>query len=127
MAEHDLRVAVGDLELAADWTDDNPTTREAVERALPLSGEAVRWGDELYFAVPVDVPAENASTAVPVGALAYWPAGDTLCLFWGPTPASHDDEPRAASPVNVVARVVDVEPLSGIDGGASVGVTPATE
>ena len=118
----DLRVTVDDLELDASWTDDSPDTRAAVGEALPLSGDAARWGDELYFRTAVDVPAENATAEVPVGALAYWPQGNALCLFWGPTPASRGDEPRAASPVNVVARLEDVGPLSAVDGGATVTV-----
>jgi hypothetical protein len=108
--------------LDADWTDDAPRTREALEAALPVEGEAARWGDELYFSVPVDADPENARAVVDVGAVAYWPAGDKLCLFWGPTPASEGAEPRAASPVNVVARMTDVSALAGIDGGAHVRV-----
>nr|WP_203227875.1 cyclophilin-like family protein [Halobellus captivus] len=56
----DFRVRVGDRELPATWTDDAPETVEAIDDELPLSGDATRWGDELYFDVPVDVPAENA-------------------------------------------------------------------
>ena len=121
----DLRIRVEDAELTATWTDDNPETRAALQAALPVSGEAARWGDELYFRVPVDVPEEDARTAVPVGAVAYWPRGDALCLFWGPTPASTDGRPRAASPVNVVATLDDVAPLLVHTGGASVTVEAA--
>lgn len=119
----DLRLRVDGVELTADWTGDNPDTRAAIQDALPLSGEAARWGDELYFETPVDVAAEDARLEVPVGAVAYWPRGNALCLFWGPTPASEGGEPRAASPVNVVAVVDDVGPLQAVDGGATVVVT----
>lgn len=118
----ELTVTVDGAALDAEWTDDAPETRRAIEVALPLSGEATRWGDELYFRTPVDVGAENARTEVAAGTLAYWPQGNALCLFWGPTPASHGDEPRAASPVNVVARLADVGPLSSLSGGAHVRV-----
>lgn len=118
----DLRIHVGDVELAADWTDENPRTKEALEAALPLAGDAARWGEELYFETPVDVPIEDARAAVPVGAVAYWPTGNAICLFWGPTPASSGDEPRAASPVNVVATIEDVSALSGVEGGARVRI-----
>ena len=118
----DLRITVDDVELAADWTGENPETRGAIEDALPVSGDAARWGDELYFEIPVDVPAEDARAEVPVGAVAYWPQGNALCLFWGPTPASAGPEPRAASPVNVVAEIEDVSGLAGVDGGAEVRV-----
>ena len=119
----DLQITVDDVTLEATWTDEAPETRDALEAALPLSGEAARWGEELYFSTPVDVGPENARAEVPVGAVAYWPAGNALCLFWGPTPASVGAEPRAASPVNVVAQVQDTSALADIDGGASVTVT----
>lgn len=118
----DLHVHVDDLTLDAAWTDDSPETRAAIADALPLEGDAARWGDELYFSTPVDVPAENARAEVEPGTIAYWPQGDALCLFWGPTPASRGGEPRAASPVNAVARVADVGPLAAVDGGARVRV-----
>lgn len=118
----DLRVTVGDRELDASWTDENPTTRDAIADALPLEGDAARWGDELYFRTPVDVPAEDAREEVPVGSLAYWPQGNAVCLFWGPTPASEGEEPRAASPVNVFAQVEDASALKELDGGATVRI-----
>ncbi|ADB59653.1 protein of unknown function DUF369 [Haloterrigena turkmenica DSM 5511] len=114
----DLTVTVGDRTLAADWTDDAPETRAALETALPVGGDAVRWGDELYFDVALDVPPENAREVVPEGAIAYWPAGGKLCLFWGETPASQNGEPRAAAPVTVVARVEDCDALADLEGGA---------
>jgi hypothetical protein len=121
----DLRVTVDDHELEAEWTGKNLTTREAIADALPLEGDATRWGDELYFRTPVDVPAEDARAEVPVGAIAYWPQGNAVCLFWGPTPASEGDEPRAASPVNVVAELSDVSVLETLDGGAVVRLAEA--
>ncbi len=121
----DLTIGVNDRDLSAEWTDDAPTTRRALSEALPLSGDATRWGDELYFRVPIDVPAENARAEVSVGSVAYWPRGNALCLFWGPTPASHGEEPRAATPVNVVAEIDDVTPLWSLDGGATITIEPA--
>ena len=123
----DLRVIVDGRELEANWTDDAPETKAALADTLPVAGEATRWGDELYFDVPIDVSAENAREVVPEGAIAYWPTGNVLCLFWGPTPASEDDEPRAASPVNVVARVTETEPLTEIEGGAQVRLEQTIE
>lgn len=123
----DLRVSVDDLTLTASWTGDNPETRRAVEDALPLAGEASRWGDELYFETPVDVPLEDGQEEVPVGAIAYWPRGDAVCLFWGPTPASRGQEPRAASDVAVVARLADPDPLASVEGDARVRIELDTD
>lgn len=121
----DLQVTVDGTILSATWTDDSPSTRAAVRDALPLAGDATRWGDELYFRVPVEADRENAREVVEPGAIAYWPQGPALCLFWGPTPASTDDRPRAASPVNVVARIEDVGPLAGVEGDATVRIEEA--
>lgn len=118
----DLSITADGHELTAEWTGTNPNTRRGIEAALPLSGDANRWGEELYFRTDVDVPAENAQVEVPVGSIAYWPEGNAICLFWGPTPASRGNEPRAASPVNVVAEMDDVDALSAIDGGARVSI-----
>jgi hypothetical protein len=122
----DLLLTVDGRTLTASWTDENGDTRAAIRDALPLGGDPARWGDELYFSIPVDVDPETTRTAVPVGSLAYWPTGNALCLFWGSSPASRDTEPRAAGPVAVVATVTDVSPLASLQGGAHVRVEPAT-
>ncbi len=100
----DIRVLVDGTELSAEWSDESPETRAAIEEALPIEGDATRWGEELYFRSDIDLPAESPRAEVEPGTLAYWPQGNAICLFWGPTPASTGDEPRAASPVNVFAH-----------------------
>jgi len=117
---NDLRILVDGHELTASWSDTNQTTQDALAEALPLEGEATRWGDELYFSTDVDVPPEETQTEVPVGAVAYWPQGNALCLFWGETPASHENEPRVAAPVTVVAQITDTESLDQVTGGTTV-------
>jgi hypothetical protein len=86
-------------------TSENPKTAEAVWVALPIKGNANRWGDEVYFSIPVSLKEEKARAEVEVGSIAYWPPGKALCIFFGPTPVSQDGEPRAYSPVNVFAKV----------------------
>ncbi|WP_394741261.1 cyclophilin-like family protein [Natronococcus roseus] len=126
-SQSDLRVTVGDRELTATWTDGAPETRTALENVLPVSGDAIRWGDELYISASLDAPLEGGREVVPEGAIAYWPAGEKLCLFWGPTPASVDDEPRAAAPVTVVARLEETAPLADLTGGAELRLERADE
>ena len=78
----------------------------AVWDALPFSGRAQCWGDEIYFAIPVSAQLDaHASDVVDVGTVAFWPPGNAMCLFWGPTPASNGDECRAASPVSVIGSI----------------------
>jgi len=97
--------AVG--EAHAELTNENPLTVDAIWSKLPIEGKANTWGDEIYFPIPVQVGAENQSEVVQMGDLAYWPPGNALCIFFGPTPASWDKEIRPASPVNVIGRIVD--------------------
>lgn len=104
-------------ELAAELTDEySPRTFNEVVRVLPVEGYASLWGKEVYFPIPVYVPEENAVDVVEKGTVAYWPPGHSLCIFWGPTPASrHKNEVRPASPVNVIGRVLgELEVLSNI-------------
>jgi len=99
-----LTKATGAIEVIA--TSENPRTAEAIWKALPIKGKANRWGDEIYFSIPVHVKEEKARAEVQVGSVAYWPPGRALCIFFGPTPVSRHGEPRAYSPVNVFAKIV---------------------
>jgi uncharacterized protein len=113
MADRTVRITVGDISLEAEWR--GTPTADLVYDALPLSARGSYWGDELYFPIPVKTGTEpGASDVVEPGAIAFWPPGNCLCLFWGPTPASHGDECRAADKVNVVGRVLNVDDLKRI-------------
>ena len=90
----------------AVMTTENPKTAEAVWNALPIKQSGNRWGDEIYFSTPVSLSEENSRAEVEIGSIAYWPPGKALCIFFVSTPASRGDEPRAASPVNVFAKVL---------------------
>ena len=95
--------------------------------ALPLESTASTWGDEIYFRTPVSTGESPDSRAVQeVGAVAYWPSGQALCLFFGPTPASSGNEPRAISPVNPVGMIEgDPQVLRSIRQGAGILVEQA--
>jgi hypothetical protein len=92
-------------EVLAEVLDRNPKTLKAVLNALPIESTANRWGDEVYFETPVKTGLENAVQDVEVGDVAYWPPGRAICVFFGPTPVSKGDKPRAYSPVNVFAKI----------------------
>ena len=114
---------IGDVTVESEWMD-TPTARRLLE-ALPIESAGSYWGKEFYFDVPVVAPQEeDATDVVDPGTVAYWPAGHCLCLFWGPTPASEGDECRAASEVNVVGQVLNVEDLSKLS-ARRVTVEPA--
>ena len=83
----------------------NPSTAKEILKALPITSSAQLWGDEIYFSIPVSMSEESARVEVNVGDLAYWPPGNSFCIFFGRTPASQSDKPAAASAVNVFGYV----------------------
>ena len=115
-------ITVGDEALAAELNDSN-TAQQLLDQ-LPVEAEADRWGDELYFSIPVEHPAEpGARDEMAVGELAYWPVGNAFCIFFGRTPASHGDEPRAADSCNPLGQVLDdIQPLFESDSGVRVQI-----
>jgi len=86
-------------------TDKNPETYKAIWDILPFGLNLARWGEELYGEIPLTIGLENAQVDCEVGDLGYWPDGKGFCIFFGPTPASKDEKPRAASPVNIFAKI----------------------
>jgi hypothetical protein len=98
-----IRIHAGSVETSAVLHDTR--TADAIWEALPITGRANRWGDEIYFSIGLTLAGEQGREVVAVGDLGYWPPGQAFCLFFGPTPASEGDEPRAASPVNVFGKV----------------------
>ena len=108
MGERVLQISVGQLVITATLNDS--ATSDQLWDALPITGRANIWGDEIYFSIPVDADeAVDARKTVDMGSIAYWPPGNALCLFWGPTPMSAPGEIRPASAVNVMG-VIDGDP-----------------
>ena len=118
-----IKLSVGNVSLEAQLLD-TPTARKILE-TLPLESSANVWGDEIYFDIPLSLEQEpDARTDVEVGDLAYWPAGPAFCIFFGPTPVSTGDQPRAFSPVNVFGRVLgDARRFKAVPSGSAVKVT----
>ena len=63
---------------------------------LPCESKANRWGDEVYFEIPLACEPEDPQPEAPSGAIAYWPPGTAFCIFFGQTPYS---------PVNMLGQV----------------------
>ena len=102
--ERKIRITAGMVSAEAALND-SPTATQIWE-ALPIEGRGNTWGDEIYFAIPVEAKQEkDAREIVTVGELGYWPPGSAFCIFFGRTPASTDDRPRAASAVNILGRI----------------------
>ncbi len=100
-----IRIRVSDVKVEAELNDSK--TAKLIWEALPIEAKANLWGEEIYFAIPVKVGLEEgAREVVSAGELGYWPTGHAFCIFFGPTPASHGDEIRAASAVTIIGKVV---------------------
>ena len=103
MAEQ-IRIVSGEVELTAQLNDSS--SAEALLKKLPLDLRMTRWGDEYYGDCGLSVAeSPDARELMEVGELAIWPPGSALCIFFGPTPASAEDEPRATSKVNPIGRI----------------------
>ncbi len=103
---HTITITVGTLTLPAELNA-GPTA-QLIWDALPIEGTANTWGDEIYFEIPVTAgPEPDARAEMAVGELGYWPVGRAFCIFFGPTPVSSDEKPRAYSPVNPLGRVLE--------------------
>jgi hypothetical protein len=101
-----IKIKSGTLGLSAELND-SPTARKLMS-LLPIELNMSRWGDEYYGDCGIKTAlSQDSRDIMEVGELAVWPAGNALCIFFGPTPASRGNEPRAVSPVNPVGRLLD--------------------
>ena len=99
-----IKICIGDSVVQGE-VHESPTA-SLIWEALPIEGRGNRWGEEIYFAIPVKAELdETARAVVERGDLGYWPQGHALCIFFGPTPVSRGDEIRPASPVNIVGNI----------------------
>jgi len=99
------RISISSDAVAAYAVLNSTAVADAVWKALPLEVKMQTWGEELYGAVSLNLAQESPQEVVERGDLAYWPPGHALCIFFGPTPVSRGDEPRAASEVTVFGHV----------------------
>ena len=82
-------------------------TVKAILENLPIEVNINKWGQELYTdRTSIVAQEENAKLEVGLLDVAFWPEGNALCLFYGPTPISKVGKIVPASPVNIVGRIV---------------------
>ena len=116
---HSIRIRAGSIDLQAELN--NTKTASAVYEILPLEGRANTWGEEIYFPIPLYLELEDGKEIVEMGDLGYWPDGNSLCIFFGLTPASRKNEIRAASAITVLGKIVgNPKLLKQVASGAKV-------
>jgi uncharacterized protein len=100
-----IAIRIGTLSMEAELNE-TPTAQK-IAAALPLRASFNTWGDEIYFAIPVDATLDDsAQEVVELGDLGYWPPGNAWCIFFGQTPVSHPGKIMPASAVNVIGKVL---------------------
>jgi len=102
--------------------DDQLISRKIFE-GLPIQATVMRWGEEIYFDVPLKMANTTPTREVRVGDIGYWPDGPCLCIFFGKTPASKDQEPRPASDVTIIGHTnAPVALLRSVNEGTAISV-----
>ncbi|HBA55148.1 cyclophilin-like fold protein [Syntrophorhabdus aromaticivorans] len=121
-----VRVVIGTVTIEAEFFDS--ACARAIVDSLPLESRPNRWGDEFYFEIPVRMALdETATTGVKAGDIGYWPPGNALAIFFGPTPLSRGDDPVPAGEVNIVGRIVgDAKVLKKAAGASAVRIEKAS-
>ncbi|MGC8895553.1 MAG: cyclophilin-like fold protein [Candidatus Bathyarchaeia archaeon] len=92
-----------------------PRTVDMIVRKLPIEGRAALWKEEVYFETPIKMGEEKAKSAVEKGAIAFWPMGSAICIFYG--------ESQPYSPVNILGQVTkNLELFSNVKSGTKIRV-----
>ena len=99
-----IKIRSGSVEVEAELNESY--TAKRVFEKLPFSALVKTWGGEIYFSIPLQIGEEGGREEVEIGELAYWPAGNAFCIFFGRTFASKNNKPRAASKVNVFGKII---------------------
>lgn len=117
-----LKLTVGKVVIEAELFD--TPTANALFAAAPFESRATRWGEEVYFTVPVRTEREpDARDVVEPGELAFRVEGEAVVIGYGPTPNSEGEEIRLAMPANVWGRTKDdVRQLREVEAGDLIRV-----
>jgi uncharacterized protein len=99
-----IRIAVGKITVNAELA--GTALAKAIAAKLPIETRPNEWGDEFYFGIPVRSELdETATQKVKVGDIGFWPPGNAMAIFFGPTPMSSGAEPVPASAVCLIGRI----------------------
>ena len=100
-----IAIQIGTLSMEAELNE--TATARQIAAALPIRTSFNTWGDEIYFAIPVNAALDDsAQEVVELGDLGYWPPGQAFCIFFGQTPVSQPGKIMPASAVNVIGKVI---------------------
>jgi hypothetical protein len=92
-----------------------PRTIDMIIRKLPIEGRAALWKEEVYFETPIKMGEEKAKGNVENGAIAFWPMGSAICIFYG--------QSQPYSPVNILGKITkNLELFKQVKSGTKIRV-----
>lgn len=101
-----VKIIIDGTEIKGEFFDTDCAKK--ICESLPVESRINEWGDEFYFSIGLKMPLDStATTRVKAGDIGYWPGGEALAIFFGPTPASTGQDPVAVSEVNIVGRLIE--------------------
>ena len=119
-----IRIIAGKIERITLLNDSSMA--EVLWRSLPIEASANRWGDEIYFPVPVRKSEGERKEVVNKGDIAFWPPGGAFCIFFGPTPISKGEEIRPAGEVILLGKIEEgVEAFKEVENGERIRIEGA--
>jgi len=120
-----IRIILDGITVAGELVDTE--CAKAIAAVLPIETEPNEWGDEFYFKVPLTMNLDETGTIrVKAGDLGFWPPGDAVAIFFGPTPMSVGYEPVPASAVNIIGMIHgDATVLRHAKGSKTIGIEKA--
>ena len=97
-----------------------PRTIDMIVRKLPIEGRAALWKEEVYFETTVKMGEEKAKANVENGAIAFWPMGSAICVFYG--------ESQPYSPVNILGKVTkNLDLFKQVKSGTKIRIEPLVD
>lgn len=120
-----IRITIGEVTVYAELSD--TACAQAIAKSLPIEARPNVWGDEFYFTIQVNMPLdETATTRIVVGDIGFWPPGNALAIFFGPTPMSSGPDPVPASEVNMIGKIMgDATVLRKARGASAITIESA--
>ena len=102
-------------------------TAIAIKNILPFKSTVKKWGEEIYFEIPIEesLDLENdAKDIINVGEIAYWIEGKCIAIGYGRTPISKGNEIKLAARTNIWGdALLNIKELNKIKDGDEVVVS----
>ncbi len=96
-----------------------PRTVDTIARKMPLEGRAALYKEEIYFEIPIKMGEEKAKPTVETGAIAFWPMGGAICIFYGKS--------QPYSPVSIMGKITNnLEIFQHIKSGTRIRIEQIT-